>query len=300
MQWFFSRSSSHAFWTHTSIQLIWNTINNHIYDTFQNCSLCNRTTLWRRFEFDSWMDNCSALSVTPLVVDMLPWVSARPPACYNKSNTVPETPWLGSLPLLAIWNQASAPTSWNPSLEWRENKTTLMTEHRQRSLKCQVTTNVQTDSQLHVNISKLQIGLMKNSTTKITNDGFSILDILSRVNKQTSCTCAFEVGTEFEPFPDAALRMNRKCFLYILHANSPRAILALPEQAINEHLQGTRLAVEIWHICAALNCSNGASASRHTWRKSLMWVLARLELGPGTSYKGQAWPTTIMSTSSLM
>lgn len=60
-------------------------------------------------------------------------------------------------------------------------------------------------------------------------------------------TCTFEVSTEFKPFSDAALRVWGKSFLYILHADSPGAILALPEQAVNEYLQNTDVTSEhLW------------------------------------------------------
>lgn len=49
-------------------------------------------------------------------------------------------------------------------------------------------------------------------------------------------TCALEVCTELQPLSDAALRVGRKGFLDILHANPPRSVSALPEETIYEDL----------------------------------------------------------------
>ena len=50
-------------------------------------------------------------------------------------------------------------------------------------------------------------------------------------------TCPLEVGTQLEPLPDAALRVRRECLLDLLHLDSPRGVLALQEQAVDEHLE---------------------------------------------------------------
>ena len=50
-------------------------------------------------------------------------------------------------------------------------------------------------------------------------------------------TCSFEIRTELQPLPDAALRVRRERLLDILHLDSARTILTLPEQPIDEHLQ---------------------------------------------------------------
>lgn len=50
-------------------------------------------------------------------------------------------------------------------------------------------------------------------------------------------TCAFEVSTELKPLADAALGVGGKGLLDVLHADPPRAVPALPEQAIDKNLQ---------------------------------------------------------------
>lgn len=50
-------------------------------------------------------------------------------------------------------------------------------------------------------------------------------------------TCAFEVSTELQPLPDAALGVGGKGLLDVLHADPPGTVSALPEEAIDKNLQ---------------------------------------------------------------
>ena len=166
-------------------------------------------------------------------------------------------------------------------------------------------------------------------------------------------TCTFEISTELQALADAALWVRRERFLDILHFDSPWSVLALPEQPVDKHLQGTMTWLTL-ALCSAggtrstnmvsqifdhamvfflsfktlqkltmlililiqiiseigfrfhifhprwwLNPDPDSLIARekppgtacHTCKKSLTKLLALLELGPGTSYKGHSWPT---------
>lgn len=146
---------------------------------------------------------------------MLPWASALREACYSKHSTALETPLPWSLLLWATWSQASTPTSWNPFLAG-ENKHLLL---RTKTL---------TEKTFHI----------RDCSTKLKA---CFLRFYCRTTPDWSWgalfTCTFEICTEFQSFPDAALRVRGEGFFYILHADSARPIFALPEQTVNEHLQ---------------------------------------------------------------
>lgn len=50
-------------------------------------------------------------------------------------------------------------------------------------------------------------------------------------------TCAFEISTELQALADAALGVGGKGLLDVLHADPPRTVPALPEEAIDKNLQ---------------------------------------------------------------
>jgi hypothetical protein len=54
---------------------------------------------------------------------------------------------------------------------------------------------------------------------------------------EVSLTCPVEICTVFETFPDAALRISRKCCLDVVHLDPSGHILALQKQAVDKYLE---------------------------------------------------------------
>ena len=107
------------------------------------------------------------------------------------------------------------------------------------------------NSNSSVSLYNLNIALIENNwiwlveqMLKKNIDHWMVKPTENRIDEWAKSTCTFEVGTEFESFPDATLRVWGKSFLYILHADSSGPILALPEQAIDEHLQNTQVTLQ--------------------------------------------------------
>ena len=149
------------------------------------------------------------------------------------------------------------------------------------------------------------------------------MDNFNYINRPT---CSLKVGTKFESFSNAALGVHWKCSLDVVHLDSPWCVWTFPKQSIDENLwkyKRTHHAISYTSQMtfttsqsAIMSSPPGRSGLRVsffqsysitqrevmrlqsialsiqlTWRKSLAWMFAFLEFGPGTSNFGHSWPT---------
>lgn len=62
---------------------------------------------------------------------------------------------------------------------------------------------------------------------------YTLVDNFNYINRST---CSLKVGTKFESFSNAALRVHWKCSLDVVHLDSPWCVWTFPKQSIDENL----------------------------------------------------------------